>query len=307
MKPAPKSTYPLGYIELPDGAKPIFPMNNLFLNYMFQTAEHWEALRTLVNILIETYAQHKPDTTLTTIKGIKDVTTQFKHLLNTQNVTRDQDIKITDANDDFMYIEFQNRAKPDVPIELRSVQYFALGIGHGKGKLANQIWLLAENVEPLMHGKTFARYILKDEITGTEHPRSSGIFYISLPKLAEEDSPAGELARFLLGRITDAASDDVKQVTNSFNTSFGKFKAEKEVPSMLSLHERGVEEGRAEGMEKGLEKGIEQGMEQGMEKGMEKGIFVGAAKLAELIKNGLSVEDALRKLGEGQQELAESN
>jgi len=188
-------------------------------------------------------------------------------------------------------VEFQNRARPDVPIELRSVEYLGLGIGHGKGKLANQIWLLAEDVEPLLHGKTFARYVLKDEITENEHPTTSGILYVSLPKLAEEDGSAGELARFLLGKITDVESDVVKKIVKSFSTSFGQFKEEKDVTGMLTLHERGVEEGRAEGIDKGRIEGFANG----------------AAKLAELIKNGLSVEEALRKISEVQQELVESN
>ena len=291
MKTEPKNTYPLGYVELPDGAKPIYPMNDIFLSYTFQIDKYWETLRLLINIVIEAYTQHKPDTRLKPIKSIKEVKTQFKHLLNTENVTRDQDIKLIQDNSDSTYIEFQNRGKPSVPIELRSVQYFGLGIGHGGGKLANQIWLLAENVKPLLHGKVFARYILKDEITGVEHPASSGILYVSLPKLADEDSSAGELARFLLGKIADAKSDTVQQIANSFNASFGAFKSEKEVVNVMSARERGWEDGWLDGREEGREEGV----------------VLGAAKILELIKKGLTPEDAFRIINEGQQEMVEAN
>ena len=283
MKTTPKNTYPLGYIELPNGAKPIYPMNDIFINYAFQLKEHWEALRLLVNLVIDAYIQYKPDTKIEPIAGIKEVITQFKYLLNTQNTTRDQDIKLIEINDSFVYIEFQNRGKPAVPIEIRSVQYFGLGIAHSEGKPANQIWLLAEDVEPLLHGKTFARYVLKDEVTGKEHPEPSGILYVSLPKLAEGNGPASELARFLLGKITDTKIEVVSKIVKSFIAGFVKFKEEKEVNSMLSLHERGVEEG------------------------IEKGLAIGAAKILELIKSGLSPDEAFRKFSEGQQELAESN
>ena len=127
MKTAPKNTHPLGYIELPSGAKPIYPMNDIFLNYAFQLKEHWESLRLMVNLVIDAHTQYNPDTKLELIAGIREVITQFQYLLNAQNTTRDQDIKIIDIRDGFVYIEFQNRGRPGVPIEIRSVQYFGWG------------------------------------------------------------------------------------------------------------------------------------------------------------------------------------
>jgi len=85
--------------------------------------------------------------------------------LDKKNKTRDQDLKMTEKEDNATYIECQNDANTQPPIEIRSVVYFGLGIGHNKGKLTNQIWLLAEDVPSVLHGKTFARYVLKDEIT----------------------------------------------------------------------------------------------------------------------------------------------
>jgi len=82
---------------------------------------------------------------------------------------------------------------------MRSVEYFGLGIGHSKGKIANQLWLLAEDVDSVIYAHPFAHYILKDEVTGKDHPTTSGIMYVSLRKLSQEQGPAGELASYLLG------------------------------------------------------------------------------------------------------------
>jgi len=235
---APKATTPLGYVDLANGSKAIYPMNDIFLNYTFEDIAHWEALRLAVNLLIEAYKQQKPETKVKLIEGSIKVRTQFQHLLDIQNTTRDQDIKMTEDNDEATYIEFQNRAKTNVPIEIRSVEYFGLGIGHSKGKLANQIWLLAEDVNSVLHGKTFTRYILKDEITDNEHPTTSGIMYISLTKLSQEESPAGELALFLLGKMMNPNNEIVKKISETFNSSFNAFKTDKEVVKVLSLAER---------------------------------------------------------------------
>ena len=132
--------------------------------------------------------------------------------------------------------------------------YFGLGIGHGKGMVANQIWLLAEDVKELLHGETFTRYILKDEVTGKDHPENSGIMYVSLTKLAQENTPVGELASFLLGINPDPQNEEVKKIADAFNASFKKFKESKDVVKVLTLRERvkdeiwgdAVAEGKAE-------------------------------------------------------------
>ena len=277
-----KNTTPLGYVDLPSGAKAIFPMNDIFLNYTFENVEYWEALRLAVNFFIEAYRQRYPKTSIQTINGNIKVRTQFRHILD--KTTRDQDIKIAEDENNATYVEFQNRAKPDVPIEIRSVEYFGLGIGHGKGRLANQMWLLAEDVEAVLHGETFSRYILKDEITGKNHPSPSGIMYISLTKLSQEDNPAQELAAFLLGKITDVKNETIKKVADAMKESFKSFKADKEVTKMLSFAERYKHDGVAEGVNIGVN--------------------IGASRLAELIKSGLSLDDALRKVQDDKEMLA---
>jgi len=274
---------PLGYVDLPNGAKAIYPMNDIFLNFTFENATHWEALRLTVNLIIEAYKQQNPNTIIKPIEGAMKVRTQFQHLLNTDSKTsKKQDVKITEDAGDATYVEFQNRAKPEMPIEIRSVEYFGLGISHSKGKLANQMWLLAGDVDSVLHGEIFTRYILKDEVTGNEHPNPSGIMYISLTKLSQEESPAGELALFLLGRVGEVKNEHVKKILDTFNSSFVEFKSDKEVAKMLTLAERYRYDGVVEGVSKGISKGV----------------TIGADRIVELIKSGLSPDDALRKVKE---------
>ena len=64
--------------------------------------------------------------------------------------------------------------------------------------------------------------------TNEPHPGDSGILYVSLPKLAEEKSPAGELAAFLLGKIKTPKNEKVKEISSKFNMGFDAFKMDKE-------------------------------------------------------------------------------
>jgi len=243
---------PLGYINLPNGAKAIYPMNDIFLNYTFQSSQHWEALRLAVNLLIDAYILHNPTTCIKPIKGNIIVKTQFKYLLDTDGkTTRDQDIKMIEEAGNSTYIEFQNKANTRPPIETRSIEYFGLGISHSKGKLANQMWLLAEDLDTVLHGKTFARYILKDEVSGSTHPATSGILYISLTKLSQETTPAGELAAFLLGKDMNSKDEMVCKIINEFDNSFSGFKEDKEAVKVLSLAERYGYEGEVRGEARG--------------------------------------------------------
>ena len=266
-----KNAVPLGYVELPGGSLPIYPMNDIFLTFTFEDSAHWEALRLIVNIIVDAYKRENPDSYVTPIKGKIKVRTQFKYLLAADGkTTRDQDIKIIDNESDVNYVEFQNKAATTPPIEIRSVEYFGLGIGHSKGKNANQMWLLAEDVHSVLRGQTFTRYILKDEATNDIHPTTSGIMYVSLTKLSQEKNTAGELAAFLLGQASIPEDDDVRLISDAFETSFEEFKHNKEVSKMLTLAERYTDAGRVEGVN----------------------------RLAELIKSGLTLEEAMQKINE---------
>ena len=130
-----------------------------------------------------------------------------------------------------------------------------------------------------MHGKTFARYILKDEVTGEKHPEKSSILYVSLQKLSLQKDAAGEMALYLLGNIKDLKNNNAKKIAEIFSTSFDDFKKDKDVVNVLSLAERYTNEGEARGVERG------------------------ANRLAELINNGLSITEALEKIKEEQKEI----
>ena len=281
-----KNKIPLGHLQLPSGPKAIFALNDIFLNYTFQAQENWETLRLIVNLIIEAYSQATADTLLKPVTGTIEVKTQFKHLLDDGKTTRDQDLKMIEGKGNLTFIECQNKATTTPPIPIRAVEYFGLGIGHSKGKTANQIWLLAEDVDVVLQGKAFAHYILKDEATGHTHPGTSGILYVSLERLSHENTPAGELAAVLLGKAKSTTDKDVDRVIQALNASFDNFKDDKEVAFVYSLKERWTNEGRIEG--------IEDGIAQGKAEGKAEGINI----LAELLKNGLSLDEALRVANE---------
>lgn len=284
-----KNTVPLGHVELPDGSIAIRAMNNLFLNYTFENSANWEALRLVVNIFIDAYKRMNPDTTASTIDGNIEVRTQFQHLLKSDGkTTRDQDIKLTEDDNEVTFIEFQNKAKTEKPLELRAMEYFSLGISRSNGSIANQLWLLAEDVEIVLHGNKFLRYVFKGEYADITHPSSSSIMYISLTKLSQEQSPAGELASFLLGKTSIPIDGAVKKVADTFNSSFSAFKTDKEVFKMLSLQEKARSEG------------LYEGIEIGEARGEARGAFSGANRVVELINSGLSADEALRKFQEEQ-------
>jgi hypothetical protein len=241
----------------------------------------------MVNIIIDAYLKENPDTKLELVKLKIKVRTQFKHFMNDANTTKIQDIKITEDEDESAtYVEFQIRVNPTNPIKERSVKYFALGISHSKGKYANQMWLLADDVPEVFHGKTFARYILKDEVTNKEHPEISGILYINLKKLSQQKSPAGELASFLLGNEIEIQNEPVKKITEAFNSSFESFKSDKEAIKVWSLAERYTNNGYMDGIEIGHTKGKLEGKRE----------VIG--ELLELISKGIDPVEAMRRITE---------
>jgi hypothetical protein len=274
---------PLGYIELENGRKPIYPMNDFFLNYMFNITAYWETLRKVANITVDAYRRFYAATHMRRVEGEITVATQYSYILDAKNKTRDQDIKMTDS-EKLTYIEFHNRARGFPPVETRAVEYFGLGIGHSGGKGAEQIWLLAEDVESLLCGEPFARYVLSDEASGRPYPYESGILFVSLTQLAEGDGPAGELARFLLGRPVEPQDEDVREIKRCFGNCLDVLKEDKEVNMFMSVAERYQNYGREEGIEEGIVIGEARGEARG------------AARLLELIKSGLSPDEAMQRI-----------
>jgi len=79
--------------------------------------------------------------------------------------------------------------------------------------------------------------------------------YVSLSKLSQESSPAGELAMFLLGAKAVPENAVVKKIIEAFNSSFSAFKSDKEAVKMLSLAERYSYEGEIKGEVRGRARG----------------------------------------------------
>ena len=247
----------LGFIELPSGRKSISPMNDIFLNYMFKDEKNWEVLRTLVNILIAEYKEFSSSTRISEISGPVTVETQYLYYINPEGKTKRQDIKM--ISKDTTFIEFQNNAYPDPPIKVRALEYFGLGIGYNGGQISNQLWIMAEDNEELMFGNAFSDFVLIDEFTGKPYPSLSGIMFSSLKKLSEKVGEVGDLARFLLGKQKESVSENVSGIINSFNNSFEKFKAEKEVLEVMTYAEQVRLEGILEGEQKGRLEGLLEG------------------------------------------------
>ena len=276
---------PLGYINLESGKKPIYAFDDFFLNYTFNKKENWEELRLIINILLEAYALECPGTILKPIKDKIIVTTQFKNYMKNQHKPKEQDFEIKEVYlKKFTYIEMQNKASTTKPIEIRAVEYFVLGISQNPGHASNQVWLLAENVDKLLHGMTFANYLLREESSGIAYPNTSSILFVNLKKLSDEETVSGELAAFLLGKTRGINSGKAKRISDALKKSSRAFSKDKGVKKRMSIKQKWQDEAKVEGTEEGIQQGLQQGMQQG------------AAKIVELIKTGLSPEEALEKV-----------
>jgi len=267
----------------------IFALDDLFLNFTFENEENWEEFRLMMNILLEEYIKLNPTTVATLIEGAIRIKTQYKFYINAKkkNKTRNQDFESDEPEmNRLKYVEFQNKATSKPPIPDRAFEYFVLSIGKNPGKAVTQIWLLASDAESVLQEETFMNYILKDEATNKAFPNSSSIMFISLTKLSQQKNLAGELALFLLGKLTAPQSEEVKRIAKTFNTSFELFKDDKEVKNTMTIAEKWRNEAWVDGVE------------VGMERGADKGVNAGANRIVELIKSGLSPDEALHKVNE---------
>ena len=250
---------PLGYIELESGSKKIMPMNDFFLGYAFSKPENWETLRDIYNIFVNACKEmyrSKADS-LQTITDEIEVETQYEYILD-RTRTKRQDALITEKSKNLTMVEFHNKANSTPAIEIRGVQYFALGIGRTREEqLANQVWILAEHHAGLLgEHNPFENYALTSTLTGTAYPNASSIFYISLEKLALHDNPTGQLARFLLGIDFSPSDASVQKIVASFNHTFERVQKDKEARIKMSMLDYWKEEGRVEGREEGREEGV---------------------------------------------------
>ena len=234
-----KQTKPLGHIMLESGPKEITVMNDMFTNYHFSKKEFWEDLRSMANIFISDYAQGYPCTALRPIEGEIIVETQYEKFKEHDIKLKRQDFKLMGG--EATYMELQNKAYPEMPIEEQAIEYYGLGIASDGKQISNQMWLMAENLPKLMHGKKYVNYVLKDEASNIPYPKTSGIMFASLKQLSEEGTPAGELSSLLLGKKIDPddfKSKNVRAIAEGFNKGFGFFKEDKEVVGMMTVREK---------------------------------------------------------------------
>jgi len=91
-----------------------------------------------------------------------------------------------------------------------------------------------------------------------------------------------------LAALAAPQSEEVKRIAKTFSTSFELFKDDKEVKNAMTIAEKHRNEGWVDGAETGAEKGLN----------------AGASKMLELIKSGLSPDEALRRINEESKTLA---
>ena len=252
---------PLGIIELGTGPKEIFATNDFFINYLFENPARWEALRLIVNVIIEAYKGMTPTTQVRTIDGDIQVETQYKYYTGKTDVSTRQDFRV-EANKNLTYVEVQNKAHSVPPIEKRAIEYFGLSLAHNRGNDVTQMWILAENVDSLLNGNTFTNYILGDEETGTRYPLNNNLMFVSLRRLEAKrgGTEAGEMAAFLLGKGFKPKYESVKNVMTMFDEGFNSFCEDKEaierMSAMVKNRLEGIEEGKLETAQEMLNDGF---------------------------------------------------
>ena len=286
---------PLGYISLLNHIqKPVYPMDDFFINYAFYKKENWKHLRKVLNIILHAYAvkynrydgYHYIDENII-------VETQYEHYLKNTTKHKTQDMKVDEVkNDDLTYVEFQNRIQSKPPISIRASQYNGLAINKAKeGAKVSQIWLLGENDDNVLCKQAISNFRMKEENTGDYYPSEVNIMFVSLPRLAEEDNICGELAKFLMGANLDHVSDELEPIIKMFKQEYEIFKQNEEViKSMTILEERyeeGINIGEARAFEKLLIKKIRNGENYNKLRTLAIDIGVNIERLEELIKESL--------------------
>ena len=240
----------LGLIQLDTGPKAITPMNDVFVNYTFAQKMYWETLRRITNIIYRSYIKLYPDTGVDLIIGEIDVQTQYPYFTESNSSkpkTQDAQIESLIKID---FVEFQNDMYPQIPIEVRSAEYFGYSLTRGRNKQATTVWLLNGTVAKLLQGNIFSNYILTDEMTHHAHPTTSSILYVDLKKLAQTNTQAGELAGVLTGQLKDPKDPEICSILKDLENSFNSFKVNMEVRNMMTraeeLEARGKAVGKAE-------------------------------------------------------------
>jgi len=285
----------LGYIELETGPKLITPMNDVFLNYIFQNEANWEQLRTMANIFYHAYIKTHADTKIKPIEGEITVKTQFPYFKEfSSSKPKAQDMRIESA-EKVDFLEFQNEMRPKIPISRRSTEYLGFSLTRGEDKQQSSMWLLNGTVLELLNGKVFSNFVLMDEQDHYRHPNESNVLYVDLKELAKTNTPAGELACILTNIVKEPKNEEVKLILQSLKQSFNAFKNDTEVRNIMTR----AELLRAEGEERLLPL-LDEKEKQIDEK--EKEITELKARLEEQGHNALTRAEHLKEEGKAESE-----
>ena len=235
----------IGYVPLRNGLKEVTTLDNYFLTYTFAQKMYWKTLRDMTNIFYNAYIEHYKDTSITPIEGEIIVKTEVTHYENVETATpKRQDMRIgSDKKID--YVEFQRRPHPNLPIDERSVQYFGFSLTSGCDKHTSHLWLLDGEVGKLLQKDTFANYILMTEIDHHPHPNTNNILYVNLKRLARADTPAGELANVLIGKVKTPTYPEVRLILKNLKNSFEVFREDNKVRDYMNIREQQVAIGEA--------------------------------------------------------------
>ena len=85
----------LGYMDLETGRKLVTPMDDVFLNYIYQDEANWDHLKTITNIFYQAYIETYKDTKLKLIEGEISVKTKFPYFRNlSASKPKEQDFRI---------------------------------------------------------------------------------------------------------------------------------------------------------------------------------------------------------------------
>jgi hypothetical protein len=251
---------PLGLISLLSSnqlnvkLKPIYPMDDFFVSYVFKDKNNWGNLRIMINILLEAYAvKYDRNDGFHYLDEDIVVETQYQHYISFSAKQPTQDIKIDEViTGDQTLIEFQNKTKSDPPIAIRASNYTGLAIiKTSEGRQNSQILLLAENDDNVLLGQDISNFCMKEENLGAYYPRAVNIMFISLPRLSREDNEYGQLAKLLMGMKCAHLSDRLKGIAEMFKYEFNHFKESEEVVKTMTVLDEMRMVGRAEGREEG--------------------------------------------------------
>ena len=151
---------PLGYVSLLNNIqKPIFPMDDFFINYTFSNKENWENLKKMINMILDYYAtRYNRHDGFHYIENTIVVETQYEHYINHTTKQQTQDIKIMEpTNSDTTYVEFQNKTLSKPPIAIRASNYSGIAINKAmEGSKNSQLWILGEIDDTVLCGQTIS-------------------------------------------------------------------------------------------------------------------------------------------------------